>query len=191
MAVLASEALRILAAHDLLAPRTAILTGWRSPFGGAAMNSEVALESSEIEVALPADASPDAASLTDFLVRSALDRRAFPEILRFRGTGKVFDSSGDSEEVADPVSLEIQAGFEIAAHLSTNLTVWLPYALDGQEQWDISAANLPRLSTALRDLATLREISVSHVDYTRHAEVDADGLRNHTDYFGRPVAVEE
>ena len=187
MAVLAVEVMDVLAAHDLLFPQSVEASGWRLPLGGPVDDSVPGAGPAQ-SLPLSADRPVDAAMLTELLTGLARAESAFPDTLTFHGRGTIVHE-GAEVDIPDPVVLKISAQFEVMANVTTDLTLWLPYTLEAEEQWDFSAANLPRLSNALRALAALPEITESHVDYTRYAEIYADGLRNHVDSVGKPVRV--
>jgi hypothetical protein len=187
LAALVADAGAILYDQRLLLPASVELRSWRVPLGATADELTDAPDDSGEHVEFGPSAL-DGAALESLMVDAARARQSFPEQVQVSGSGVVHD--GDTDRTApDLIRLRGHAFVQCGVHVSTTADVWLPYDLRAEEQWDLCEANAPRLRRALRALGALPGVSISYEESTRYAVLDEDGVRNHFDYFGRPVAV--
>lgn len=184
---LIAESLPVLGRHGLLVPARVVLADWRAPLGCGVEDLPGLPDGAPLEIPLAAEAG--AGGLEDAVLGPVRERQAFPLAVHVHGRGQVLDAAGGSDDVPDLVHLQGTAMLGAEMYLTTDVDVWLPYDLRAVEQWDVHAANAPRLEAALRELGSLPGVTTGHVEMTRWAEVEDLRLRNHHDVFGRPNDV--
>ncbi|MGH3840369.1 MAG: hypothetical protein ACRDS0_02820 [Pseudonocardiaceae bacterium] len=182
---LASEALDILARHNLFSVERMDLARWRAPLGESAEKARD-VDAPAMSVALT---GLSATELESELLSRARSGPGFPGNVSFHGTGLIYDDSGGPLRVDDPLLLTLSMEYSVAVEVSTQLDIWLPFDLRAKEQRTASEHNRPTLRAALEDLANLEGIEVSNSEVSKYAVVEGLHVRNHTNAFGQPVDV--
>ncbi|MGH8899285.1 MAG: hypothetical protein ACRDZ4_20215 [Egibacteraceae bacterium] len=192
-AELAGQTLNVLVSHELLRVRDIAAAEWLRPLGSPFVAAQATgSPAADITIA-PAEkwgTRFPTEAIAGALVGFVEERQEYPAELRFRGTGIVHEPGGAARETDDLVRVLLLSTHDgLVVEVSTHTDVWLPYDLNARPQRELSDLNRPRLRAALEDLAVLAGGGVEFSENGKYAVVKGLDLRNHTNTFGQPVAV--
>ena len=183
----ATVAANVLAEADLLSPRTLHVPSWLRSADRTPAKAD--LPATTILVTAPLDP----ADIVDRLRAQAATAGtpgAEPFTIEIHGPGQAIDAHGVPQS-SNLFGVEVLADGAVATvSVDTYSDTWLSHGINGQPQPALAAANAPRLRAVLRRLAEELGTDADPGEPTKYAVPVEDGLDNHRDADGEPIATE-